>query len=76
MLSQYALLRKLYLIILYFPLEGDAVFTNNQLPKIHSHAIEHLHAGTKEIINTLIVVMSQLDTVVASMNILNPMENR
>ena len=28
-ISQYALLRKLHLIILYLPLEGDAVFTNN-----------------------------------------------
>ena len=38
--------------------------------------IDHLHARTKEFINKLTAVMSQLDVVVASMNVLNPMENQ
>ena len=38
--------------------------------------IDHLHARTKEFINTLIAVTSRLDAVVTSMNVLNPMENR
>ena len=37
--------------------------------------IDHLHARTKEFINTLIVVTSRLDAVITSMNVLNPMEN-
>ena len=40
------------------------------------HTIDHLHVRTKEFINTLIVVTSRLDSVVTSMNVLNPMENR
>ena len=38
--------------------------------------IDHLYARTKEFINTLIAVMSRLDAVVTSMNVLNPMENQ
>ena len=38
--------------------------------------IDHLHTKTKEFITTLIVVTLQLDAVVTSMNVLNPMENR
>ena len=36
--------------------------------------VNHLHIRTKEYINTLIMVTSQLDAVVTSMNVLNPME--
>ena len=36
--------------------------------------IDHLYTRTKEFINTLIAVMSRLDAVVTSMNVLNPME--
>ena len=39
-------------------------------------SIDHLHARTKEFINTLIAVTSRLDAVVTSMNVLNPMENQ
>ena len=34
--------------------------------------IDHLHARTKEFINALIVVTSQLDAVVASLSVLQP----
>ena len=40
-----------------------------------SYHIDHSHVRTKEFINTLIAVMPRLDDVVASMNIVNPMEN-
>ena len=43
----------------------------------NSQVIDHLHARTKEFINTLIIaVTSRLDAVVTSMNVLNPMENQ
>ena len=38
--------------------------------------IDHLYTRTKEFINTLIVVTSQLHAVVTSMNVLNLMENQ
>ena len=40
------------------------------------YTIDHLHIRTKEFINTLIVVTSQLDAAVTNINVLNPMENR
>ena len=42
---------------------------------VNWYGIDYLHVRTKECINTLITVMSWLDAVVTSMNVLNPMEN-
>ena len=47
------------------------VFPN---PVIYT-GINHLHTRTKEFINMLVVVMPQLDTVVTSMNVLNPLDD-
>ena len=38
--------------------------------------IDHLHVRTKEFVNTLIAVMSLLDSAVTSIYALNPMENQ
>ena len=38
-------------------------------------SIDHLQVRTKECINMLIVVTSQLDALVPSISVLNPMEN-
>ena len=40
------------------------------------YPIDHLHARNTVFINTLIAVTSRLDAVIASMNVLNPMENQ
>ena len=53
------------------------VSINNMKYTFHvSNLIDYLYARTKEIINTLVMVTSQLDAVVSSINVVNPMENQ
>ena len=42
---------------------------------MHVLIIDHLHASLKECIEVLIAVTSQLDAVVACVNVLHPIEN-
>ena len=51
-------------------------YNKGQLSILIFCIIDHLHARTKEFINTLIAVTSRLDAAVTGINVLNPMENQ
>ena len=55
---------------------GQCPFFHLQLVHSKIKVIDHLHIRTKEFINTLIVVMSPMDAVGVSLNVLNPMDNQ
>ena len=48
----------------------------NRITIFYACEIDHLHTSLKEFIKVLIAVTSQLDAVVACINVLHPMENQ